>query len=791
MLSDLRHALRALRQRPGFAAVAIGTLAIGIGANATIFTLVSAILLRPLPFDDPRELVAVWPEIRVSKQEYVETRDAFRAYVGIDLWTRWGYTLTGEGEAEELDGVAASAGLFRTLGVDAALGRTFREGEDQPGRNAVVVLSDGLWRRRFGTDSAVVGRTILLDGEAHTVIGVMPPEFAFPERHRELFVPLAIDPSNTNDYPAHYLGLVGRLAEGWSRAEAQAELHTIIDRIRATQEVPEDFGWGASVIPLRRHLVGDVRGALVMLWVAVGLVLLLACANVGNLMLVRATLQERDLAVRTALGAGRARLLRSVLVDSLVLATLGALAGAVLAVWGLDILLRVLPAEIAAMGDIRVDPRVIGFLALVAMGSALLFGVMPALSLSKTDPAAALVERGVHVPGPRLRAQHGLVVAEIALATTLLVGAGLLVRSFLELHRVDPGFVADHALLLRLAPPSARYRGGDARRDYYERVVERVASLRGVRSVGGIVAPPLGTNNYQHELEINGIPVDEHNRPEVSWRAVTPDYFRAMGIPLLEGRTLDARDGVGGPPVALVNRALAREYFGNGNVVGREVRTGFDGSDWVTVVGVVGDVRQQSLDQPAQPELYRPFAQWPWFNLTLVVRTLGDPAMLAAALQREIWAIDENVPISDVRTLEQAVARSVSRPRFYAVLLGAFAGIGLLLGAVGIFGVLSFAVNLRRREIGVRMALGAARPQVLRMVLARGLLLTGLGLAIGMGFALVASGIMRGLLYGVRSSDPVTYGAVALVLLATATIATVLPARQASRVEPVEALRYE
>ncbi len=792
MLHDFQLAFRTLRRQLGFTAIAVATLALGIGANTAVFSVVHAVLLRPLPFDEPHELVAIWPEALVSKQEFAERRGWFRAYDDLFIWTRWGFTLTGHSEAEELDGVRASAALFRTLGVEAALGRTFASDEDQPGQDKVVVLSDGLWRRRFGADSSVIGQTITIGGTAHSIIGVMPSGFAFPTRDRELYVPLSFDPSDQNDYTAHYLGLVGRLGSGWTIPSADAELRTVIDRIRATERVPEDYGQTASLVPLRGRIVGDVGDALLLLWGGVGLVLVLSCVNVANLMLVRGTVQQRDLALRAALGGGRVRVARTVVSESLVLAALGGLGGGVLAVWLVETFMELIPPGIAMLGAVRVDPLVFGFVALAAGSSAVLFGLVPSIRLSAVELETVLREgSGGSLGRGRLRLQHALVVGEVALAVTLLVGAGLMLRSFWLLQRVDPGFQAEHALELRLAPPAAKYQGPVARWNYYDRVVDQLKAINGVEAVGGIVAPPLGDRNFAHRFEIDERPVPEEDRPSVNWRAVTPDYFRAMGIPLLSGRAFDARDRNDAAKVALVNETLARQYFGDGEALGQRVRTGFDGQSWVTIVGVVGDVHQSSLAEVTQPELYRPFAQWPWFDLTFVLRTTGDPVSLATEVRRAIWAIDRDVPISDMTSLEQKVSQSIAQPRFYTALLGSFALMGLVLGAVGLFGVLSFSVSRRTREIGLRMALGAARSEVLRMILRRGLGLTLLGVGLGLLSAYWIAGLMSGLLFGVSTHDPTTFAGVALVLTVTSIVASLIPARRATRIDPTEALRYE
>ena len=792
MLHDLGLAFRTLQRHLSFSVIAVATLALGIGANTAVFSVVHAVLLRPLPFDEPHELVAVWPEVLVSKQEFAERRDWFEAYDGLFIWTRWGFTLTGHDEAEEIDGVRASAALFRTLGVKAAIGRTFADEEDQPGQDRVAVLSDGLWRRRFGADSSIIGKPITLGGTAHTIIGVMPSGFAFPTRDRELYVPLSFDPVDQNDYTAHYLGLVGRLRNGWTVSSAEAELRTVIDRIRATERVPEDYGQTAGVVPLRGRIVGDVGDALLLLWGGVGLVLVLSCVNVANLMLVRGTVQQRDLAVRAALGGGRVRVARTVVSESLVLAALGGLGGGVLAVWLVETFMGLIPPGIAMLGAVRVDPLVFGFVALASGLSAVLFGLVPSIRLSRVELETVLREgSGSSLGRGRLRLQHALVVGEVALAVMLLVGAGLMLRSFWQLQRVDPGFEAARALEFRLAPPAARYQGPVARWDYYDRVVGQLRAISGVEAVGGIVAPPLGDRNFAHRFEIDGRPVPEEDRASVNWRAVTPDYFRAMGIPLLSGRGLDSRDRNDAPKVALVNETLARQYFGDGEALGQRVRTGFDGQGWVTIVGVVGDVHQSSLAEVTRPELYRPFAQWPWFDLTFVLRTSGDPVSLAADARRAVWTIDRDVPISDVTSLEHKVSQSIAQPRFYTALLVSFAIMGLVLGAVGIFGVLSFSVSGRTREIGLRMALGAARSEVLRMILRRGLGLALLGIAFGLLSAYWITGLMSGLLFGVGTRDPTTFGSVALVLIAVSVAASLIPARRATRIDPTEALRYE
>ncbi len=795
MIRDVRFSVRALRKNPGFMAAAVLTLALGIGANLAVFTLVNSVLLTPLPYDDPSEVVVVWPDAAFSKKDFVEGKELFETYEDMALMTRSVFSITSHGEAERLLGVRATADVFKLLGVGAALGRTFAPDEDQPGKDKVVVLSHALWRRRFAQNPEIVGRDIILDGRPHTVIGVMPEDFFFPEIDRELWVPTPLDPNEVNDYPAHYLTLIARLKDGTTLAQARPDLNRVIEIVRMTQEVPDDFGADADVESLRSYMVGDVRTALIIILGAVGFVLLLACANVANLMLARGSRRERELAVRMAIGAGRGRIVRQLLTESLFLALLGGVAGGIAAVWTIELLLAVLPDQIAVFGYSAIDFQVLLFAGLLTALSAVVFGIVPALKLSRNDLQSSLKEGtgGGFLPGRRLRLQEMLVVAQVALALVLMTGAGLLVKSFWRLQQVNPGFDAERVLMITLTPPQATYGATDVRMSYYADLLEQLSAIPGVDAVGGVVIPPLAQANFGDEIEVEGRPLPPGQQgPFVDWRAATPAYFRAMGIPLLRGRAFNDGDRMGTTRVALISESAARKVFAGEDPIGKRLSTAFDGrGNWVEIVGIVGDVKHQGLDAEARPTMYRSFNQWPWFDLTVALRTQQDPATLIAQAREAIWSIDRDVPLSDIRTMDQTVALSIARQRFYATMLLAFAAVALALGAVGLFGVLSFVVSQRTREIGLRMALGAFEKDVLGMMVRRGLALTILGTAIGIAAAFALTRVLRAFLFEVEATDPQTYIAVSLMLVAVAFLASYLPARRAARIDPMEALRYE
>ncbi|HUI40391.1 MAG TPA: ABC transporter permease [Terriglobia bacterium] len=799
---DLRYGLRMLRKSPGFTLVALLTLALGIGANTAIFTVINALVLRPLPYPDPEQLAMLSPQramVSVSKAEFAEYRRQSRSYESLAIFSGWAFAITGQGEPEELGGARATASLFSTLGVRPLLGRTFVPEEDQPGHR-VAVLSYGLWRRRFGADPSVIGKQLTVDGINDTVVGVMPPDFGFPTRSAQLWLPAPLDPSDKNDYTANYLLMIGRLKPRVSLKQAQDELRTIARRFHQDdpKDYPNGYGNDAAAISLLDHLLGDARRALLVLLAAVGLVLLIACANVAGLLVARSASRGKEIAIRSTLGASRGRVARQLLAESLVLALVGGAAGVVLAYWGMGALIAMLPADTPRLEEINLDGPVLLFSLGITLITGLLFGLAPAFQASRQDVNDALKEsgRGVSAASSLHRVHNVLAAAQVGLALVLVVGSGLLIRSFWRLSHVDSGLDTAHLLSLRTSPPDSLYPDNDfeRKRAFYHQVFQRIASLPGVESVGAIHLLPFGDSNWNPSLEIEGRPVAQGAAlPEVDWRLVTPGYFRTVGTPLLRGRFLTPSDQEKTEPVCVINATLARRFWPGEDALDRRVRTGFDGkTTWVRVVGIVADVKDHGLGAATRPQMYRPYDQRPWAtSVTIMVRTSGDPVSLAGAIRSDVWAVDKNVPVSDVQTMDHVVSESVAGPRFHTLLLSVFSAAALVLAAIGIYGVMSYAVAARAHEIGIRMALGARRSEVLRMVLARSLRIAGAGLAAGLLAAFAVTRLMASLLYGVRADDPATFGGVALLLTVVSMLASYLPAWRATRVDPMVALRHE
>ncbi len=792
LLQDLRFALRTLLRSPAFAGVATLTLALGIGAVATLFSVVDGVLLRPLPFREPDRLVAVSPAL--LRGEYVLARDRSRSFAELGGYQAGvGFGLSGGGEPERVTGAYASTNLFAALGAEPLLGRGFAAGEDQPGRGGVVVLGHGLWRRRFGADPAVVGRTVTLDGQPRTVVGVMPAEFRFPSAETELWVPVSLDPA------PHAVGAlwgmggfqaVGRLAPGATPRQALAELGALARAMRAENPLwtpPEPYRADAAVVPLRDAVVGEVRPTLLVLLAAVGFVLLIACANVANLLLARGLGRGREMALRSALGAGRGRLVRQLLTESLVLALAGGAAGLLLATWGLRWLVAALPADTPRLAEVALDGRVTA----LALGATLLTGVaaglFPAWRVTRSELQGPLRE-GAGAGGGRRRLSGVLVAAEIGLAMVLVVGAGLLIRSVRALVAVDPGFRTERVVSARIDPPESLYGDPARQRAFYAEVLGRVQALPGVGAAGLTSQLPLGGEPSPWATAVEGVTLDPNALPMFDRRAVTPEYLRTLGVRLVRGRAFTAADREGAPPVALVDEAAARRFWPGEDPVGKRIGHPW-ANDWMTVVGVVAEVRSAGLAGEQNPAYYAPFAQKPGAGMTLVARTTSSPEALAGSLRAVVAGVDPQVPVSRVRAMDEWIAESVARPRLTAVLLGAFAGLALLLGAVGVYGVIAYTVGERTREIGLRIALGAGVGDVVGMVLRQGALLAAAGIGAGLLASLAATRALAGLLYGVTATDPLTFAVVPAVLAAAALLATWLPARRASRVDPMTALR--
>jgi putative ABC transport system permease protein len=806
---DARYGARMLRRQPAFTAVAVVALALGVGANTAIFSVVNAVLLRPFPFREQERIVGVWEateshnRIEVSPGNFADwRRHATDTFEQMAVLNPWSANLAGDGAPERLQGFQVSPSFFPMLGVEPVLGRTFTAEEEQPGRDSVVVISHGLWQRRFAGDASVLNRALNINGRAYTVVGVMPPDFQL-HRRAELWSPFAPDERTLSNRIPHYLIVYARLRANVTPEQARASMRALAGNI-ARENPQTNAGWSANVVPLREQAVGDVETPLLLLLGAVGFVLLIACANVANLLLARAASRSKEIAIRTALGAGRLRIVRQLLTESVLLALAGGLLGLLLAAWGVDLLVANLPSGAAfslpRAEQIGIDSRVLAFTLLVSLLTGLVFGLAPALHATKTDLGGGLKEggrtSGAGAPGRRLRS--ALVVAEVALSVVLLVGAGLLVRSIVGLMRVDPGFDGEGVMTMRLTLPRPKYAEDAKATAFLDQVLERVKGLPGVESAGATSQLPLGGSNASTSFQIDGQPpLAPSERPGAAQRVVSPDFFRTLRIPVVEGRAFTEGDDANAPRAVVVSQMLAQKFFPGGSAVGRRIRSGAGDGQLYTIVGVVGDVKHFGLKREPEPTLYFTHKTDPGRSMVLTVRAseAGLAESLAPLMRREVLAVDPDQPVFDVRTAREAVAQSVSLERAVAFLLSVFAAVAMLMAAVGIFGVMSYAVTQRTQEIGVRMALGAQRGDILRLFLRHGLALALVGAGVGLAgaFALmrVLGSLVAGLLYGVSAADPLTYAGVALALVCVALAACYVPARRATKVDPMQALRYE
>jgi putative ABC transport system permease protein len=808
LLKDVRFAARTLWKRPGFTAVAVVTLALGIGANTAIFTVIDAALLRSLPYRDPARLVHLWETKRSRDFErreasYPDFQD-WRAqgsdvFEGVAGYTPRAYTLNAGGEVVRARGATVTANFFDLLGARAAEGRTFVAGEDEPGAAPSVLLGHGLWLRRFGGDRTVVGRQVTLDGEARTVVGVLGPEFQFARLgDTEVWTPLAVTPDVASRRYMHWLQVVARLKEGATVESASARLASVAANIER-EDPGAHAGAGLRAVPLQEEIVGPVRPVLLVLLGAVGFVLLIACTNVANLLLSRSAARRKEMAIRAALGASRWRVVRQLLTESVLLALAGGAAGLVLALWGVDLLVALIPAaQLAQMPYLRgisLDARVLAFASGLSLLTGVLFGLTPALASSRADLQEALKEGG-RSSGTRAsgRLRDLLVVSEVALALVLLVGAGLLLKSLSAMLKVDPGFDARGLLTLRVALPPERYAEDARAARFYDELVRRVSQLPGVRGAAATSNLPLAGDGGTGSPQVFGRTTPASELTEAHLRTVSANYFEVMGIPVAAGRPFGERDMAEAPPVLLVNKTYAERVFPGEDAVGRRVTFKFTGDQQFEIVGVVGDEKVTSLDARTTPVIYFHNQQGPDSSAALVVRAEGADALaLAGAVREAARGLDPEVPVFAVQTLEQMVAgtRATFMRRYPAYLTGVFACVALLLALVGIYGVVSYAVTQRTHEIAIRVALGARGRDVLRLVLRHGLGLALAGVAAGAVGALLLTRLIEGLLFGVSATDPAVYVLVALLLLTVALLASLVPARRATKVDPMVALRYE
>ena len=804
---EIRYAVRRLLRTPGFAFIVVLTLALGIGANSAIFSVVNAVLLRPLEYRQPEQLVTVehfYPSLNslrapVSAPGFRDYKAREHVFERAAVETGWSPNLTGDGEPERLTGARVSADYFATLGIIPRLGRSFLAEEDEPGRNRVVILTDGLWHRLFGGERSAVGGTLTLNGERFEVIGVLPPgSRAFFNRNAELFTPLALEPAQFTDNrrTTEWLHFVGRLRSGVTVERAHADMRSFAEQLKQQYPDPYPTDWSLNVVSLQEQRTGNVRPALLVLLGAVGFVLLIACANVANLLLARGASRIKEVAIRSALGAKRWHLVRQLLAESVLLAVTGGALGLLLAWLGVRALVGLNPGNLPRADEIGVDTAVIAFTLALSLLTGILFGLVPALQASRPNLQESLKEGGRSASDDRggKAIRRTLVVAEVALALILLAGAGLLIRSFARLSGVSPGFEPANLLTLQVSLPRTTYRSDTLQIAFYDQLLSRLASIRGVRSVGGTSEIPFGGSWNTSSFNVEGFqPAEGQPGPWGDVRVVSPGFLQALGAPLIRGRQFTEQDGHGAPPVAIVDDELVRRYWPNDDPIGKRIFFGAPGdtSRYASVIGVVGHTKHEGLDAENRIQLYLPLRQRGMPFLMLAVRTTGDPMAVLPAVREAIWAVDRDVPISQVRTMEQLVETSLGQRRLSTLLLSLFAAIALSMASIGIYGVMSYSVTQRGREIGVRMALGAQRSSVLTLVLRQGMLLTLLGVAIGLAGAFAVTRLLESQLFGVPASDPATFVAVALLLSAIAAAATLIPAWRASKMDPVEALRSE
>jgi putative ABC transport system permease protein len=799
-MQDVRYGMRMLRKNPAFTGIAVLALALGIGANTAMFSVIEAVLLRPLPYSNANELVRVastWERGGIttpyssSPPDFFDWRDQNRSFSAMFAYRIGEYALTGRGEAKRVRAVMATAGIFSTLQAHPTLGREFVAEENRKGADHVVVISYGLWQAEFGGAADAIGRTFELDSEPYTIIGVMPAEFRFPLPGSDAYVPVGFDDKVMTQRGAHYLVVLGRLKSGISVAQANDDLAGIMAELRRLYP-DKDGKWGVRADRWSSALVGETRPALLVLLGAVGLVALIACANISNLLLARATVRHREMAMRRALGAGRSRLMRQMLTEGLLVALLAGAASLLLAHWALVSIVSFGPKDIPRLASVGLNGAVLGFTLSVSVASALLFGLMPALRSSAMD-VSGLLKGSASSSREAGRARSALLIGEVALSMMLLAGAGLLVRSFIGLRSLSPGFDPTGVLTLDVSVPHAHYKNSLALQSYWEEALARLRGLPGVTSVALVTPLPLSGDDFSSSFSVEGRSVPEKDEPSAELRWATPNYFRTMAIPLRQGRTFTDPDRLGAARVLLICETAARMFFPGGDAIGQKIQFGARGGyekNEGEIVGIVGDVHHFGVDAPVPPTFYVPLAQSGVDGATVVIRAQGLPA-LGQPARKVVQSIDRDALVGEPVPLEALVSGSLGQRRFYMMLLGAFAALALVLAATGLYGVISYSVAQRTQEIGVRVALGATRKQVLSMIMGQGLRFAAMGLAMGQLMAMILNRALKGLLVGVRTTDPPTLVVTAAVLLIVAALACYVPARRAARVDPMVALRFE
>jgi putative ABC transport system permease protein len=815
LLYDFRYGFRTLMKNPAFSVVAILAIMLGTGANSAIFSVVNAILLRPLAFNEPDRLVMVWgnnvksgvPQYPLSVLDFLDYREHNQVFEQVASFAYEDFNLSAGEEPEHYPGSIVSANFFSLLGVNPTVGRAFAPEEDQAGADRVVILSNGLWKRRFGADPNLVGQTILLNGASFTVVGVMPSNFQSPnaQDNPQIWVPMSFDGGDPFRLPAsaggsefknrthRFLIGVARLKPGVTISQAQADMETVARQIE--QQYPDiNTGLSVNIVSLHKQIIGNIKPALLVLLVAVGSVLLIACANVANLLLARAAGRQKEFAIRAALGAGRLRLIRQLLTESLLLALIGGALGLLFAFAGIKLLLSLNPPNIPRLGEINVDGRVLGFTLLVSILTGVVFGLVPALQASRPDLNETLKEGSRGSTGGRGRQQvRGLIViSEVVVTTVLLIIAGLMIKSFWSLQNVNPGFNPANTLTMMVNLAPAKYSETHQVRDFYDVLLKRIETLPGVQSVGAVTNLPLTSTVVRFRFTIDGRPpATPGERLVATTGAVNSNYFRAIGIPLLKGRYFTEQDRDKSPPVIIINDTMARRYWPGEDPIGRRMTLPSLGGISREIVGVVGDIKHSGLDTESGAQMYLPYPQQPWNFMSLVVRAQSDPTKMAGAVRHEIAALDTNQSAYDVKTMQQVVSESVSQPRLYTLLLGVFAAVAMILAAVGIYGVMNYLVTQRIHEIGIRMALGAQASHIFKMIVGQGMLLVLIGVVAGLVAAFLLTRIMESLLFGVSARDLATFLGIPIVLAVVAFLSIYIPARRAMRVNPMVALRQE
>ena len=808
LIRDIRYAARGLLKQPVFAAIVLLTLGLGIGASTAIFSVVNSVLLRKLPYRQPDRIVAIQElsekgtRVQVTSANFLDWRaqnTVFEHLAAIRVTTS---NLALADYAERIDIAQTSANFFEVFGVTPTYGRFFIPTDEQAGHEPVVILSDGLWRSRFGSDPGLVGKPIKLDGRNYTVIGIAPPRFQYPDKTEAWLPPLKLVPELFPDQDVTqtrgmgYLAAVALLKPGVSLPQAAAEMETITSRLR--QQYPESNNNRFNkVVSLHRHLVGDTDTMLWLLLGAVTFVLLIACANVANLLLANAASRQKEIAIRTALGASRFRVVRQLFTESALLALAGGAVGLLLSVWGVPLITKLLPREFPRLDEIQIDWRVLGFTLAASVLTGLLFGLAPVFHLTRFGVHDAMKESSHGAGGSvhRSRLRHALIVAEVALSVVLLAGAGLLFRSFLQLQSVNAGFTPEQVLTARLSPSGEKFKTDSDYIKYYENVLARIGALPGVREAGVINTLPLQKGpTFRFRVEGRApLPIDKW--PPANYRSVSPNYFHVLNIPVLQGRPFSDRDNEQAPTVLLVNQSIAEKYFPGENVVGKRINFGRTDSNqqpiWREIVGVVADVKNMELKEQPEPEIYFSSLQSPFEAMSIVIRSSVEPGSLAGAVRGAVAEVDKTVPVADIETMDRIVTESVMQPRFNMVLLGLFSAIALVLSAAGIYGVTSYTVTQRTHELGIRLALGAQLGDVLRLILKQGLAVILVGVSIGLAAAFLLTRLLRTLVFGISTNDPLTFIGITLLLSVVALIACYVPARRATKVDPLVALRYE